>query len=129
MSMPAWLTIGSYRGGIIPVKYKRVPCSPKNGGVRFTITGDNENYNFVVISNVGGAGSLLSVDVKGSGEWMKMTRNWGQEWQTNDGKLPANTALSFRITTTDGENLEFTNAVPDNWKASSTKTFPTLIQF
>ncbi|KAI8548969.1 hypothetical protein RHMOL_Rhmol07G0315000 [Rhododendron molle] len=49
MSEPAWLNIGIYVGGIVPVLYQRVPCK-KHGGVRFTING-NDWFLLVLITN------------------------------------------------------------------------------
>ncbi|KAG2537879.1 hypothetical protein PVAP13_9NG324919 [Panicum virgatum] len=47
MAQPAWVKIGVYQGGIIPVLYQRVACATQ-GGVRFTITGFNY-YELVLI--------------------------------------------------------------------------------
>lgn len=125
MAQPAWEKIGIYRGGIVPVMFQRVPCK-KHGGVRFTING-RDYFELVLISNVGGAGSVRSVSIKGSknGNWMALARNWGANWQSNaylDGQ-----SLSFRVTTTDGETRVFNNIVPTNWAFG--QTFSSRVQF
>jgi hypothetical protein len=77
MAQPAWEKIGVYRGGIIPVIYKRISCV-KKGGVRFTIYG-HDYFNLVLVTKVAAAGSIKSMDVKkpDSTESMPMARNWG----------------------------------------------------
>ncbi|XP_034584002.1 expansin-A24 [Setaria viridis] len=125
MAQPAWEKIGVNRGGIILVIYKRVPCV-KQGGVRFTIYG-HDYFNLVLVTNVAGAGSIRSMDVRSSDstEWMPMARNWGANWHTLaylSGKM-----LSFRVTNTDGKTLESTNVVPRGWAFSL--TFASNLQF
>ncbi|ONI32317.1 hypothetical protein PRUPE_1G360700 [Prunus persica] len=124
MAQPAWEKIGIYRGGIVPVLFQRVPCK-KHGGVRFTING-RDYFELVLISNVGGAGSIKSAYIKGSKTgWMAMSRNWGANWQSN--AYLNGQSLSFRITTTDGETQLFQNIVPSSWSFS--QTFSSRVQF
>ncbi|KAJ1295444.1 hypothetical protein BS78_01G224600 [Paspalum vaginatum] len=112
MSQPAWLRIGVYQGGIIPVLYQRVPCT-RQGGVRFTITGFNYN-ELVLISNVAGSGSVAGAWVQGtSTNRVPMARNWGANWQSLAGI--AGQALTFGVTSTGGQTVVFQNVVPANW--------------
>ncbi|XP_042036031.1 expansin-A11-like [Salvia splendens] len=122
MAQPAWEKIGIYVGGIIPVIYQRVPCK-KHGGVRFTING-RDYFELVTITNVGNAGSIKSVQVKGSKtNWMSMSRNWGANWQSS--AYLNGQSLSFMVTTTDGITKQFLNIVPSNWAFGKTYSSPT----
>ncbi|XP_039786947.1 expansin-A23-like [Panicum virgatum] len=126
MAQPAWEKIGVNCAGIIPAAmYKRVPCV-RRGGVRFTING-HDYFNLVLIANVAAAGSIRSMDVKSSGSdnWMPMARNWGAQWHSLAYLTGQN--LSFRVTDTDGQTLEFTDVVPKGWKFG--QTFASKIQF
>ncbi|KAG6500163.1 expansin-A11-like [Zingiber officinale] len=125
MAQPAWEKIGIYRAGIIPVLFQRVPCV-KQGGVRFTING-HDYFELVLVTNVGGSGSVQSLSIKGrsSTGWIAMSRNWGANWQANaylDGQ-----SISFRATTTDGQTLVFNDIVPSNWAFG--QTFTSSLQF
>ncbi|XP_047325841.1 expansin-A11-like [Impatiens glandulifera] len=125
MAQPAWEKIGIYRGGIIPVIYKRVACK-KHGGVRFTVNG-RDYFELVLITNVGGEGSIQSVFIKGSrtSDWSAMSRNWGANWQSSS--FLNGQSISFKVTTTDGVTKLFENVVPSNWRFGQTFSGP--VQF
>ncbi|CAL9220940.1 unnamed protein product [Arabidopsis halleri] len=114
MSSPAFFRIAR-RGneGIVPVFYRRVGCK-RRGGVRFTMRGQG-NFNMVMISNVGGGGSVRAVAVRGSKgkTWLQMTRNWGANWQSS-GDFRGQ-RLSFKVTLTDSKTQTFLNVVPSSW--------------
>ncbi|XP_010528403.1 PREDICTED: expansin-A25-like [Tarenaya hassleriana] len=113
LSMPMFLKIAEYKAGIVPVKYRRILCQ-KRGGVRFEMKG-NPYWILVLLYNVGGAGDVTGVQVKGqNGNWVQMSRNWGQNWQT--GERLAGQGLSFRVQTSDGKSIEFGDVVPSNWQ-------------
>ena len=124
MSQPAWENIGVVQGGIIPVLYQQVKCS-RSGGVRFNIAGSNY-FLLVSIQNLGGSGSVAAAWVKGDKTgWIQMSRNWGANWQALSGLTGQ--ALSFAVTSTGGQYIQFLNVAPTWWQFG--QTYSTNQQF
>ncbi|XP_076892158.1 expansin-A7-like [Bidens hawaiensis] len=118
MAKPAFMQIAQWKAGIVPVMYRRVPCV-KKGGLRFSFQG-NGYWLLVYVMNVGGAGDIKSMWVKGTKTaWISMSHNWGASYQaftTLKGQ-----ALSFRLTSyTTKQTITAYNVAPANWNLGLT---------
>lgn len=120
MSVPAFEQIAIYKGGIVPIMFRRAPCV-RSGGVVFTITqATTEYYIAVLITNVGGAGDVVAVSIKGSNTgWQSMSRSWGQIWYTSNYQLYGQ-RLSFQVTTSDEKMSTSINVSDANWQVGQT---------
>ncbi|KAL9264675.1 Expansin-A25-like protein [Drosera capensis] len=114
LTQPMFTKIAQYKAGIVPVKFRRINCS-RSGGIRLRIAKANNNWILVLLYNVGGAGTISGVKIKGNnGGWIQMSRNWGVNYQSNGNWQGQN--LSFQVTATDGRTIEVDNVVPSNWQ-------------
>ncbi|TVU16015.1 hypothetical protein EJB05_39562 [Eragrostis curvula] len=101
------------------VRVKNVKCL-REGGVRFSVNGRHFFFT-VLISNVGGAGDVRSVKIKGTESgWLSMGRNWGQIWHINSDMTGQ--PLSFELSSSDGKTLTSFNVVPKDWEFGKTYT-------
>ncbi|GAB2274044.1 Putative expansin-A30 [Dionaea muscipula] len=119
LSLPIFLKFAQYKGGIVPVIYRRVPCVRK-GGIRFSFQG-NGYWLLVYVMNVAGGGDIGEMWVSGGNTrtWISMSHNWGVSYQafaTLGGQ-----ALSFKLTSyTTKETLIALNVAPASWTIGMT---------
>ncbi|OEL21575.1 Expansin-A26 [Dichanthelium oligosanthes] len=118
LTMPAFLKIAEEKAGVVPVSYRKVACV-RQGGIRYTITG-NKNYNMVMVTNVGGAGDVVALTVKGNKrvKWTPMKRSWGQLW-TTEVDLTGE-SLTFRVMTGDHRKATSWHVMPRDWQFGKT---------
>ncbi|KAK7392159.1 hypothetical protein VNO78_20589 [Psophocarpus tetragonolobus] len=125
MSQPAFEIIAKYRAGIVPILYRKVGCK-RTGGIRFSING-RDYFELVLLSNVGGAGDISRVWIKGSkmSNWESMSRNWGANWQSLS--YLNGQSLSFRVQLTNGRSRTAYNVAPSTWRFG--QSFISKVQF
>ncbi|KAF3779135.1 Expansin-A9 [Nymphaea thermarum] len=120
LSMPMFLRIAQYRGGIVPVAYRRIPCT-RHGGIKFEMGGNNF-WTSILVYNVAGNGEVSAVGVRttGSQKFTPLKRNWGQLWNWPDYSGHVGQGMSIRVTTSDGIVVYSDNVVPANWQLGQT---------
>ncbi|KAL9374194.1 hypothetical protein Peur_033814 [Populus x canadensis] len=149
VAKPVFSQLAEYEAGIIPIQYRRshdfsifshlaifynlkglsflikrvhfpcrVPCQ-KQGGIRFTILGNPWFYQ-VIVWNVGGAGDVVGVQVKGDDKlkWTQMERDWGTTWKTS--AILLGESLSFRVSASDDRDSTSWHVTPKNWQFGQT---------
>jgi expansin (peptidoglycan-binding protein) len=114
---------GSLTEGVIPIRYKRVPC-PKPGNVYIWVRDGAGPYYFALSAvNTNGVGSVVSIEVQGAGQndWIALehdpnyTSSRPQErygaWVMPQGSGPFNVPIGIRITSPDGEQIVNTELI------------------
>ncbi|KAL2902280.1 putative expansin-A30 [Bienertia sinuspersici] len=118
LSMPAFKKIAFWKAGIVPVQYRRVPCG-KKGGIRFSFQGNNY-WLLAYVMNVGGAGDIAKMWVKGSRTgWISMSHNWGASYQAF--AQLGGQSLTFKLQSyTTRQVIVAYNVVPPYWNTGMT---------
>lgn len=114
---------GSLADGVIPTRYKRVPC-PKPGNVYIWLRDGAAPYYFSLSAvNTNGVGSVTNVEVQGSGQstWTSLKRdpNYSESrpqerygaWVVPQGTGPFNPPIGIRLTSPDGQQIVNTEAI------------------
>lgn len=122
---------GSLNQGVIPIKYKRVPC-PKPGNAYIWLQEGAGPYYFSLSPvNTNGVGSVVNVEILGAGstEWIALVRN--QDYTTSrpqerfgafvlpQGDGPINLPIGIRLTSPDGQQIA-NNAAITSFTAPAT---------
>ncbi|KAF4161809.1 hypothetical protein CNMCM6936_002962 [Aspergillus lentulus] len=108
---------GSLTDGVIPIRYRRVPC-PKPGNIYIWLHDGAGPYYFALSAvNTNGPGSVISIEVQagGSGPWVALehdpnyTSSRPQErygsWVLPQGKGPITAPVAMRLTAPDGQQV------------------------
>jgi len=119
---------GGIVDGVIPIKYRRVPC-PVVGNIHiWLLTGASNYYMAFSVVNVASLGAVISVEAQmGSGEWAALQRDPNytssrpQErygtWVTPPGTGPFDLPISLRFTNAAGTTLLAEGAI-QSWTSA-----------
>ncbi len=101
--------------GVIPIKYRRIPC-PVVGNIHVWMRSGSAYWFAINVVNLGGLGSVVKVEAQlPSGEWVALERDpnytssrpqerFGQ-WVLPQGAGPFNLPISLRISDASGQSL------------------------
>ncbi|KAH8673502.1 swollenin like protein [Xylariales sp. PMI_506] len=114
---------GSLAAGVIPTRYRRIPC-PTLGSVYIWLRDGAGPYYFALTAvNTAGTGSVVSIEVMGAGtnEWVALdhdpnyTSSRPQErygaWVIPQGSGPFNVPIAMRLTNPSGEQIVSMDAI------------------
>lgn len=115
--------------GVIPTRYRRVPC-PVKGNIHILLKNGGEYYFSFSVVNMGGVGSLVNVEARlPSGEWVSLKRDPNYKtyqpqerfgtWVLPQGKGPFTLPLALRFTDPSGKQVTSEQAIND-WNPPST---------
>jgi hypothetical protein len=115
--------------GVIPTRYRRVPC-PIKGNIHILVKNGGEYYFAFSVVNVTGIGSLVNVEARlPSGDWVSLVRDpiyhsyQPQErfgtWVLPQGFGPFTLPLALRFTDPSGRSIVSEQAVKD-WNPPAT---------
>ncbi|KAJ4841869.1 hypothetical protein Tsubulata_048589 [Turnera subulata] len=99
IAKPAFGEIAEYKAGIVPIQYRRP----------------------IKLSNVGGAGDVVGVEVRGHDKlqhWTEMEHDWGATWKTS--AILQNESLTFRVKTSDNRSSTLRDVAPQSWEFGKT---------
>lgn len=114
---------GSLAAGVIPTRYKRIPCPKPGNAYAWLHDGAGPYYFALSVVNTAGIGSLTSVEVAvtGGDTWITLTRDPNytssrpQErygaWVLPQGAGPINPPLALRLTSPTGEVIVSEEAI------------------
>ncbi|EPS27159.1 putative swollenin [Penicillium oxalicum 114-2] len=114
---------GSLTDGVIPIRYRRVPCPKPGNAYVWLRDGGSEYYFALSVVNTNGVGSITTVEVKGKGSnsWVALKRDPNytssrpQErygaWVVPQGKGPFSLPVGIRVTSPDGQQIVNENAI------------------
>ncbi|MBN2738316.1 MAG: hypothetical protein JXR70_15135 [Spirochaetales bacterium] len=120
---------GNIVDGVIPIKYRRVPC-PVVGNIHiWMMNGASEYWFGMSVVNVTGLGSVVKVEAQlATGEWMTLGRDANytssrpQErpgtWVTPQNTGPYSLPVSLRFTNAAGKTIEAKDTI-ESWKSPS----------
>ncbi|KAL9678687.1 hypothetical protein QQ045_016536 [Rhodiola kirilowii] len=103
---------------VVPVVFRPVACVRK-GGIRFRVI-RHMNFVSVLVYNVGGAGDVSKVRIKGSEtNWFDMKNSGNEIWNLEHVSL-AGQSLSFQVFNSESKMVESDNVAPRDWKPDGT---------